>query len=307
MPARTLGTIAAAISRHTRGEVPFGEILQAIQDASVEIQSKYDWPWTWAEANIQLQPTYNVGTITVADGSTNVLGTGTAWDTAWRYKTLQLGDYTYPIASVGNTQFLELKQGINQGQSFTDAGYTIFQQDYPLPDDCEFGSITMIVNPLYRYRLRYIPRYTLERQAVWVPSFFTNFTMSFADGGRDDTTKKSLLRVTPPPSEAGDYRLVYRRRVPDLSALADQTLIPQSFDRVIELMAEYLVRLNRPTPMPGWMEKKAEAYQLLQAMRKKMSTVPLDNYPGYQSYPTGNVSFYDPGSGAFVGPVSGSE
>ncbi|MEF3088000.1 hypothetical protein, partial [Bacillus altitudinis] len=87
MPVRTLGTIATAISRHTRGEVPFGEILQAIQDASVEIQSKYDWPWTWAEANIQLQPTYNVGTVTVADGSPAVTGIGTTWDVNWLYKT----------------------------------------------------------------------------------------------------------------------------------------------------------------------------------------------------------------------------
>lgn len=305
MPVRTLGTIAAAISRHTRGEVPFGEIIQAIQDASVEIQSKYDWPWTWAEANIQLQPTYNVGTVTVADGSTDVTGTSTVWDAAWRYKTLQLGSYTYPIASVGNVQFLQLKQGVNQGQGFTDAGYTIFQQDYPLPDDCEFGSITVLVNPLYRYRLRYVPRYTLERQQVWLPSFYTNFQTGYADGGYDDVTKKSLIRLTPPPSAAGDYRIVYKRRVPDLSAMTNQTLIPPSFDRVIELMAEYLVRLNRPTPMPGWMEKKQEAYQLLQTMRKKMSTSPYDNYPGYQTYPTADaLSFYT--DGVFIGPVSGS-
>ena len=84
-----------------------------------------------------------------------------------------------------------------------------------------------------------------------------------------------------------------------------KTMIPQSFDRVIELMAEYLVRLNRPTPMPGWMEKKAEAYQLLQTMRKKMATSPYDNYPRYATYPTADaLSFYT--DGVYIGPVSGS-
>ncbi len=68
MPSRTLGQIAQAISRHTRGEIPYGEILQAIADANVEVNSKYDWPWTRKDANIQIHPSYSDGTIDVADG-----------------------------------------------------------------------------------------------------------------------------------------------------------------------------------------------------------------------------------------------
>lgn len=305
MTARNLGTIAQAISRHTRGEIPFGEILQAIADANAEINSKYDWPWTRAEANIQVQPSYNTGTIDIADQTNVATGNGTAWNPAWLYKTLLLGQYTYPIASISDAVTLNLKQTINQGQDYAASPYTIFQDTYPLPDDCEFGSIVLVLNPLYRYRLRYIPVYTMERQQIWLPGFMTNFQTGFCDGGYDDATGKQLIKFTPAPAAAAEYKLIYRRRVPDLTAITDRTLIPESFDRVLELMAEYLVRLNQPTPMPGWMEKKVEAYQELSAMRRKMATAPYDNYSSYSTYPNAEeLSFY--ADGVFIGPQDGS-
>ncbi len=303
MPSRTLGQIAQAISRHTRGEIPYGEILQAIADANVEVNSKYDWPWTRKDANIQIHPSYSDGTIDVADGSADVTGNGTNFDPAWLYKTMLIGQYYYPIASVNSPTSITLAQTINQGQAVVASGYTIYQDIYPLPDDCEFGAILMLVNPLYRYKLKYIPTYTLERMSVWIPGFLTNFQTGFSDGGYDDPTKKALIKVTPPPSAAAEYKIIYRRRAPDLTNIADLTLLPPSFDRIIELMGEYLARLNQPTPMPGWMERKAEAYQLLQTMRRKMATAPYDNYAAYRTYPTTDaLSFYT--DGVFVGPVN---
>jgi len=304
MPARSLGTIAAAISRHTRGEIPWGEIIQAVQDASIEVQSKYDWPWTRAQANVQIHPSYNTGTITITDQTNAVTGIGTAWDTTWLYRTMLIGQYAYPIASVNSPTSITLAQTINHGSNLVAAPYTIFQDMYPLPDDCEFGSIILIVNPLYRYRMRYIPVYTLERQQVWLPGFLTNFQTGFSDGGYDDATKKNMIRFTPPPSATAEYFIVYRRRVPDLALLTDQSLIPQSFDRLLELMAEYQVRFAQPTPMPGWMELKTEAFQLLQNMRRKMASAMYDNYSSYSTYPSSDaLSFY--ANGVFIGPTAG--
>lgn len=306
MPARTLGTIAAAISRHTRGEVPLQEIMEAVNTASIECQSKYDWPWTFADADIRLQPSYSTGTVSILNNTKTVTLTGGTWDVTWLYKTLLLGSSYYPIDFFTSPTTAVLKEVVNQGQDFTDAGYTMFQQDYPLPDDCEPGSRVVVVNLRFQYRVKDVPIYTLMRQQAWVTNLVTNFQICLSDAGFSDSTRKYLIRFTPPPSDAQDLKIAYRRRVPDLSAIADQTLIPPSFDRAIELIAEYLVRFNQPTPMPGWMEKKAEGYQLLSAMRRKMATAPIDNYSRLSDYPFfENTSFYDPNSGAFVGPVTG--
>ncbi len=303
MPARTLGTIAAAIHRHTDGQIPFTEIIEAINNANQEIHAKYEWPWTRAEAQINVHGTYQVGTISVADGSKFVTGVGTTWDITWLYRRILIGQTDHLIADVTSPTALTLVQGVNQGQSFVNVDYKIFQDMYPLPDDCEFGSILLILNPLYRYRLRYIPVYTLERQNIWLPGFFTNFQMGFSDAGIDDATNKNLIRMTPPPSATAEYRIIYRRRVPDLSQLPNLSLFPESFDRVLETMAEYYARFYRKTPMPGWMEVKEEAYQLLQVMRRKMAQTMYDNYAAYSTYPASdNLSFYS--SGVFVGPTS---
>src|SRR6476660_8210926 len=200
MPARSLGTIAAAISRHTEGTIPFQEIIEAINNANQEIHGKYKWPWTRAEANINIQGTYQVGTISVADGSTSVVGVGTTWDTAWKYKRMLIGNTDYLVSAFTSPTTATLVQGVNQGHSFAAVPYTVFQDMYALPSDCEPAQEILIVNPLYRYRLRYIPVYTLERQNIWLPGFFTNFQTGFSDGGYDDATNANLIRLTPPPS-----------------------------------------------------------------------------------------------------------
>ena len=305
MPARTLGTIAAAIQRHTDGEIPFGEIVEAINNANQEIHEKFEWPWTRAETYIEVQGTYTTGTISVADGSTAVTGAGTAWNTGWLYKRILIGNTDYPIAAVTGANTLTLVQPINQGQSYVNVNYAIFQDTYPLPADCEFGTILVVVNPIFRVRLYYIPTYTLERQNIWIPGFFTNYQFGFCDAGQDDATHANLIRMTPPPSAVGEYRMIYRRRPPDLSTLAQQTMLPRSFDSVLEKYAEYLARFNRKTPMPGWMEVKSEAYQLLQNMRRKVAGSMYDNFATYSGYPLTNApSSSTYANGLFIGPTS---
>ena len=304
MPARTVGTVIAAISRHTRGEVPRREISDAISDIYKQINSKYDWPWMFADTNIKIQPSYSTGTISIADQTKTVTLTGGTWDVTWLYKTLLLSDCYYPIDLFTSPTTAVLKQAVNKGTNFVDVGYTIFQQDYPLPDDCEFGSSIILTNLTLHFPLRKIPTYRLQKQQAVLSELVTNFQTGYCDAGYDDATRKYLIRFIPPPSENDDFKLSYRRRVPELFNISDNFLMPESFDEVIELLAEYKVKFRRS--MPGWMEAKAEGYQLLQAMRRKMATEPIDNMTSYSSYPPfADVSFYDPGSGAFVGPVTG--
>jgi hypothetical protein len=303
MAARSLGTIAAGIARKTGGQVPMGEIYDAIADANKEIHNKYEWPWTRAEAKFPIQAPYETGTVTIANGSTALVGNGTTWNTTWLYKKLMLGGIAYPVAAFLSPTTATLVQAINVTANYVAAPYKIFQDTYPLPDDCEYGTILLVVNPRLGYRLRSLPVYTSEMLYNWPPALFTNVLQAVADAGLDSTTGKALLKFLPQPGSVAEYNMIYRRRPPALSTLSSTTMLPESFDRVIELLAEYMVRFHRPNPMPGWMEVKQEAFQQLQNMRRKMAIKLDDNYAMYRDYPYYENSSIFAG-GAFIGVTS---
>lgn len=323
MARRTFAQIAAAISRQCGGGVPYGEIVDAMNDANLEINTKWTWPWTRAESNILIQPPYNTGTVSCLDNNTIVTLTGGTWDTNWNYKRLFMGqsNIDLEVFEVLSSTTLQLKQPINFGQNVVDQAYTLYQDMYALPDDCEFGNIILIVNPIYRYRLRYIPVYVLDTQSVFSRMFFSNFQTGFSDCGYDENTERNLIRMAPAPGSASEYRLVYRRRAVALdttvpafgpvpptgtSFLSNKPLLPESWDRLIELYAGYLVRSRGRQPMAGWMEMKAEAYQLIVAMRRKMGQGMYDNYASYWQYPYWeNSSMYT--SGLFIAPTVGGQ
>ncbi len=312
---QTLAQMAQSIMRHTGGQVGFMEVVDAIHRANVEIHTSYEWPWTRAESNILIQPPYNTGTVSCLDNSINVTLTGGTWDETWENKRIYMGsnNVDLQISSITSPTALALRQPIDFGYDVVDQPYTIYQDMYVLPDDCEFGSILLVLNPLYRYRLRYLPVYTLETQNVFSRVFFTNFQAAFSDGGMT-IDNDSLIRLTPAPSAAGEYRLIYRRTPPDMldnqphfthntPSLLGQSVIPASFDRCVEMLAEYFVRFYQPTPLPGWMECRQQAYELIQNMKRRMAMSLVDN-AAYSTYPFfENSSIY--ADGLFVGVTNG--
>lgn len=318
MARRTISQMAAAISRHVQGQVGYREIIDAIDTANKEIYTLYEWPWLRAEANILIKAPYNTGTVSCSDGSEVVTLNGGTWDTGWDLKRLFMGNNNIDlqVLSIDDSTHLTLVQPINFGASVVDQPYTLYQDTYRLPNDCEFGGMLLIVNPIYRYRLRYIPVYTLEWQSVFARMFFSNFQTGFSDGGEVDPAPpvlgpqpfvlfgNSTIRFAPAPGSASEYRLVYRRRPPSFIALDETSILPESFDRVVEMLAEYHVRFQRVNPLPGWMEVKREAYQMLSNMRRKMSISMIDNYSAYWQYPYfENSSMYT--SGLFIAPTMG--
>jgi hypothetical protein len=311
MALRTVQVMIADIARRTGGQIPIGVIMDAIESANKEIHVKYDWPWTRAEANIQIQAPYQVGTLSINDQTNVFTGSGTSWSPAWQYKRLYLGqnNVDYLVNGFSDATDGTLVQTINTGTNFVNSTYTIFQDTYALPADCEFGSILLIVNPIYRYRLRYVPSYTLDFQSIFSRVFFTNFQSGFADNGYDDTGKTGLIRFAPAPGSICEYRIVYRRRPPSLQGLASTPTLPESFDRAIELLAEYKIRFGQKTPMAGWMEVKQEAYQMILDMRRRISTSMQDNYSAYSQYPYYDQMFGNSQSvfagGLFIGPTAG--
>jgi hypothetical protein len=296
--------MASAIARRTGGSIPIYEILDAIEYANKEIHTTYEWPWTKAEYNVPVVGSYVTGTVSVPVGSSTVTldaGSGGTWDTTWTHKRIYMGQFnaSYEIASfqtVLGVTTATLKQPTNFPTALINGSYIIYQDTYPLPSDCEYGGILLIVNTTMGYRLQYTPTYTLTRMNAFPRVFFNNFQTQFCDAGVDDTTKQVLIQFAPPPSANAVYKMVYRRRPPSLQGLASTPIVPESFDRAIELMAEYQVRYGQKTPLPGWMECKAEAYQLLNAMKRRVTISLYDAYTMYAQYP-----FYGTGSDSISG------
>jgi len=203
------------------------------------------------------------------------------------------------VASFDSPTQATLADPVNFGQNITNGSYTIFQDIYPLPDDCE--TILLIVNPVFRYRLQYIPTYTLHWQNVYSRVFFSQFQTGFCDGAYDDTNKTRTIQFAPSPGGVAEYKLIYRRRPPALSDLSKITVLPESYYRGLELLAEYQVRFENQ--LPGWMECKSEGYQIISSMKRKYTAAPMyDTFAAYWQYPYFVDSSVYAG-GLFVGPT----
>jgi len=210
----------------------------------------------------------------------------------------------YQVSAFGSGTTATLAQVIDTGQNWSGVGYTIYQDVYPLPSDCEPSDVVAIVNTQIRYRLLHVGRYTLENRSIGNGFFTTNYQDSWCDAGYDDTNSVYLIRLSPPPAAACEYRIVYRRRVPDVTTTTAHTEIPETFDKCLELLTEAEVR--RKHRLPGYQEAKQEGYQILQNLRKRVQTGIDDRFSQYTTWPPlSNVSMVDTGSGlVMAGPTS---
>jgi hypothetical protein len=306
--ARTVQDILAAVHRKCSGLIPISDIYQSMLNVHRQIYAVYVWPWTYTEANISVAATYSTGTIAITDGTNTVAGTLTVWDTGWQYKKLHFTAIAdYPIESFASPTSLTLKQNINTGANWTAAAYTIYQEDYPLPEDCEPGDVLLIVNPQYRYRLINPPRYTQEMYSTALGVTFNSFQRSWSDAGYQNS--RYCIRFQPPPGSACEYRVVYRKRVPQLSSLTDASQLPETFDLALEHLTEFEVKRANPKIFPAQESQlaKAEGYQVLQNMRRRATTSTSDIVSGYNNWPLlGGSSMVDATTGLIIqGPVTG--
>jgi len=171
---------------------------------------------------------------------------------------------------------------------------------YALPDDCQ--TILLIVNPIFRYRLKYVPTYTLQWQNVFSRVFFSNFQSAFCDGAYDDDTEKTTIQMAPAPSATAQYLMIYRRRAPAFTTLAQKPITPPEYSSALESLAEYKVR--KDCGLAGWSDCKENGWQQVKSMRRKYTAAPMyDTYASYWQYP-----FYEDSSvyagGLFVQPTS---
>lgn len=276
MADRTLAMMIANVQRKvgTGPAIPRLEIMQALNTAHLEIHGAYDWPWAYKETNIEVNPSYSTGTVSVADGSTTVTGSGTAWNTLWTNKRIRLdANQDWPIASVSGAGTLVLAQPYHGTASLVEATYVIYQDVYQMPADFEPGKDLVLLQPDVRIRVRHIPRSALETQSVVLKSLFTNIAMGYSDQGRD-STGRFLIRIIPPPTNTNSLRMVYKARPADFSALTDISWLPQTYQDILELVAE--AEVKRTHGIPGWDAPAAIAARKRLEMKRQIASGPVD-------------------------------
>ena len=290
MADRTLAAMISNVQKKTGvgPAIPRLEILQALNTAHLEIHGAYDWPWAYKEVNLNVNPSYSTGTVSVAVGSTIVTGVGTAWDPTWTNKRIRLdNNQDWPIATVSGTGSLALSQAYHGTAALSGSAYVIYQDVFTMPSDFEPGKDLVLLQPDVRIRVRNIPRLALETQSVVLKSLFTNIAMGYSDQGR---TSAGLyqIRLIPPPTNTNSLRLIYKARPADFSALTDISWLPQTYQDILELVAEGEVK--RTHGVAGWEVPAAIAARKRLEMKRQVIAGPLDTANQAFGAPLGDSS-----------------
>ena len=266
MANRTLAVMIANVQRKvgTGPAIPRLEIMQALNTAHMEIHGAYDWPWAYKEANISVNPSYSTGTVSVAIGSPTVTGDGTAWVGSWTNKYIRFEDGSeWAILSVGTPGILTLAQPYFGAASIVLGTYTIFQTVFQMPDDFEPGKDLILMKSGGFSRIRHVPRLSIEQSGVY----------GYADFGRD-ATGRHLIKINPEPSGAEVMRLVYKARPTDFALLSDISWLPQTYQDILELVAE--AEVKRTHGVPGWDVPAAIAARKRLELKRQVVSGPVD-------------------------------
>lgn len=277
MANRTFAMMIANVQRKvgSGAAIPRMEIMQALNTAHLEIHGAYDWPWAYKETNINVNPSYSTGTVSTTVGSTTVTGAGTTWVTNWANKRIRLdNNQDWPVASIGGAGTLTLSQAYHGTANLSGASYVIYQDVFTMPSDFEPGKDLILLQPDVRIRVRHIPRLALETQSVVLKSLFTNIAMGYSDQGRDSSGNYQI-RILPPPTNTNTLRMVYKARPADFSALTDTSWLPQTYQDILELVAESEVK--RTHGIQGWEVPAAIAARKRLELKRQVISSPTDN------------------------------
>jgi hypothetical protein len=301
--AKSLLDIIGVVYRKMNGKYRTDQIYEAFMRGHRQVYQNYLWPWTQASYNIQIQPLYNSGTVSITDQTAALAGSGTTWLTSWLYKKLSIGaNVDYPVLSFSGTGAATLAQTINLGYDITDGLYTIYQDTYSLPSDCEPGGIVCIVNPGLRYRLLNTSVYRIESNTIQRGVFFNNLQFQWCECGYDDTNKVFLIRLDPPPSTTTEYRMMYNKHTSDPSLLTDATAIPPTWDIILEHLTE--AEVKRTNDDATWEVAYRLGYQAIQKLRQRIATQIDDAFAMYPMWSQAQNSIVDPSGLVITGPVT---
>lgn len=316
---RTLREMMAQVQRSLADfAVPLGEIQLELEKSHRDIQQSHTWPWNYSETNILVPASYTTGTISVANGSQTVTGSGTAW------QSLPFGTYAYPmpdlpmliwpgwrmrfgqsnvdyiVQDINSDTDITLAQPVNIASDLTDQNYTLYKDTYEMPFDFMPGKDIGIMNAVLRLKIEHLPRIKFEERMVVLKALFTNLTMFYTDHEFNQATKKFQIRFGPPISQVGEYRLIYHKSPIPLNNLEQYTTLPGGYDEAVELVASS--RLKIRYGCRGAAEEQALAAGKLRLLKKQVSVATITTLPTAMGMTDSSISQ----GGMMINPWGGS-
>lgn len=279
MAGRTLLQLIADVIRESRRQTSHAEARQAVLDVFRFLDGAETWEFLAKSTNLRTEASYNVGTVSVSAGDVTLTGVGTAWSASWDYKTIKFSGrkLPYDIDFFGSATSASLFVPLSGTTNIAAGTYKIYQARYALPSDCEPGRDMAIKGPLgtgragdgrisKRERLYIEEHSDLELDA-------SSPTMFYTDDNYDDAGAVPTIRFYPAPTQNDqEFRLTYYRKMTVPTTEGGTVIVPESFDRMIVLMAAS--RIMRNNSMQGWLEKAVDAKAIMKSMTNRYAISP---------------------------------
>lgn len=123
-----------------------------VRNAFRRVAERRRWSWLIQFGQFISPAAYNTGTVAVTQGSTTVVGTGTAWSSTQLYLQFRIGltSPIYTIATVTDATHIELSSPWG-GATGSGIGYSIVQMFFPVPTD--FHAFLTVWDPAMNWQL----------------------------------------------------------------------------------------------------------------------------------------------------------
>jgi len=179
------------------------------------------------KAYVDIEDSYNTGSVAVNDGGTAVTGTGTTWVVTWTNKKMIFEDegFPYEVASVDDTDTITLTRAYNgAGDNLSGGTYKIFQDEYTIYDEAtgialsDFKKIEQVV----------------DKNGVIANEFDMHRTESGYYLKREGDNLRFCLNYIPATSDAeGRWVVWYRYQPTKLEEMEDEPEFPQGYSGIL--------------------------------------------------------------------------
>ena len=176
---------------------------------------------------IDIENSYNTGTVSIDDGDTTVTGTDTVWDTDWTGKKIAFGEegYPYTITSVDSTTGITLSRAYNGADDLSDSTYIIYQDEFTVYDASDGEQVE---------DLRKVEQ-VIDEDGYEVPEYDFDRSESGYFLKRSGTDFRLCINYELGTSDrTGRWTVMYVYQPSKMDSMADVPELPTGFDSVLE-------------------------------------------------------------------------
>lgn len=209
-------------------------IKGVVNDALDQVSMAHEWPRLWTRGTLALRAPYTTGTVTITNGSANVVLTGGTWPTWAASGKLLVNNQIIDVDTRASGSTLTMADAW-EADTLTDVGYVLYQNEYDLPDEMwRFGKIL----PGQRWPYGTIAtsiQTIVEAENIW--TYGQNFPHHFA-------IANNKLVLWPYPDTAAMVAFSYYRRPARLTSDTDIADWDMTHIEVLRRACDYQLALN---------------------------------------------------------------